>query len=141
MQLVGSLTFRGHAIARFLTRTASMRGVKSEAMVMCATSPDGNTVEFLRPPEGSQPGDRVFFEGFEGMSQRISCGVARGHAPLRACGAVVRWDRLLQAPRILSSTPRKRFVHMNHDVMHGPVRPMLTRHPARRRCRGGATDL
>ena len=43
-----------------------MRGVKSEAMVMCATSPDGLTVEFLRPPPGSQPGDRVYFEGFEG---------------------------------------------------------------------------
>ena len=43
-----------------------MRGVKSEAMVMCATSPDGQTVEFLRPPPGSQPGDRVYFDGFEG---------------------------------------------------------------------------
>jgi hypothetical protein len=34
---------------------------------MCATSPDGTTVEFLRPPPGSQPGERVYFEGFEGI--------------------------------------------------------------------------
>lgn len=32
-----------------------------------ATSPDGKDggVEFVNPPPGSQPGDRVFFEGFE----------------------------------------------------------------------------
>jgi aminoacyl tRNA synthase complex-interacting multifunctional protein 1 len=32
-----------------------------------ATSPDGKDggVEFVNPPPGSQPGDRVFFEGFQ----------------------------------------------------------------------------
>ncbi|KAJ2722879.1 G4 quadruplex nucleic acid binding protein [Coemansia sp. Benny D115] len=48
-------------------KPASMRGVKSFAMVLCATSPDGNTVEFVEPPKGSKPGDRVYFEGFEGQ--------------------------------------------------------------------------
>lgn len=45
-----------------------MRGVKSFAMVLCATSRDGKEtggVEFVNPPPGSQPGDRVYFEGFE----------------------------------------------------------------------------
>ncbi|KAJ2745973.1 G4 quadruplex nucleic acid binding protein [Coemansia sp. BCRC 34301] len=46
-------------------KPAAMRGVKSYAMVLCATSPDGNTVEFVEPPKGSRPGDRVYFEGYE----------------------------------------------------------------------------
>ncbi|KAJ1785341.1 G4 quadruplex nucleic acid binding protein [Coemansia sp. RSA 2523] len=46
-------------------KPASMRGVKSFAMVLCATSTDGETVEFVEPPKGSKPGDRVYFEGFE----------------------------------------------------------------------------
>ncbi|KAJ2523108.1 G4 quadruplex nucleic acid binding protein [Coemansia sp. RSA 1939] len=48
-------------------KPAAMRGVKSYAMVLCATSSDGNTVEFVEPPKGSKPGDRVYFEGFEGQ--------------------------------------------------------------------------
>lgn len=39
-----------------------MRGVTSEAMVMCASSPD--KVEILTPPPGSQPGDLVHCEGY-----------------------------------------------------------------------------
>ncbi|KAJ2002914.1 G4 quadruplex nucleic acid binding protein [Coemansia thaxteri] len=46
-------------------KPAAMRGVKSYAMVLCATSPDGNNVEFVEPPKGSKPGDRVYFEGYE----------------------------------------------------------------------------
>ncbi|GAA5836105.1 hypothetical protein JCM3766R1_001967 [Sporobolomyces carnicolor] len=48
-------------------KPVAMRGVKSFAMVLCATSSDGKDggVEFVNPPAGSQPGDRVFFEGFE----------------------------------------------------------------------------
>ncbi|GAA5911528.1 Arc1p [Sporobolomyces salmoneus] len=48
-------------------KPVAMRGVKSFAMVLCATSPDGKDsgVEFVNPPPGSVPGDRVYFEGFE----------------------------------------------------------------------------
>jgi tRNA-binding EMAP/Myf-like protein len=50
-------------------KPANMRGVKSFAMVLAATSPDGKegmgSVELIAVPEGSQPGDRVFFEGCE----------------------------------------------------------------------------
>ena len=42
-----------------------MRGVKSFAMVLCASSKDHSSVEICNPPEGSQPGDRVYFEGLE----------------------------------------------------------------------------
>lgn len=39
-----------------------MRGVTSEAMVMCASSDSG--VEVLSPPEGCKPGDLVYCEGY-----------------------------------------------------------------------------
>jgi len=46
-------------------KPANMRGVKSFAMVLCATSKDGKDggIELIQPPPGSQPGDRVYFEG------------------------------------------------------------------------------
>jgi len=46
-------------------KPANMRGVKSSAMVLCATSKDGKEggIELIAPPEGSKPGDRVYFEG------------------------------------------------------------------------------
>ncbi|KAI8868324.1 nucleic acid-binding protein [Ramicandelaber brevisporus] len=46
-------------------KPAAMRGVKSFAMVLAATSADGNKVELVNPPAGSAPGAKVFFEGFE----------------------------------------------------------------------------
>ncbi|ORX92752.1 nucleic acid-binding protein [Basidiobolus meristosporus CBS 931.73] len=46
-------------------KPANMRGIKSHAMVLAATSPDGNTLELVTPPAGSKPGDRVYFEGYE----------------------------------------------------------------------------
>lgn len=45
-------------------KPAKMRGVLSQAMVMCASSPE--KVEILAPPDGSVPGDRVTFDGFPG---------------------------------------------------------------------------
>ncbi|NXQ63085.1 AIMP1 protein, partial [Anthoscopus minutus] len=45
-------------------KPAKMRGVVSQAMVMCASSPE--KVEILAPPPGAVPGDRITFEGFPG---------------------------------------------------------------------------
>lgn len=46
-------------------KPANMRGVKSFAMVLAASSKDGKDggVELIQPPPGSKPGDRVYFEG------------------------------------------------------------------------------
>ncbi|XP_033631288.1 aminoacyl tRNA synthase complex-interacting multifunctional protein 1-like [Asterias rubens] len=44
-------------------KPAKMRGVLSQAMVMCAATPD--KVELLIPPKGVEPGDRVSCEGYE----------------------------------------------------------------------------
>uniref|UniRef100_A0A8D8Y6F3 Aminoacyl tRNA synthase complex-interacting multifunctional protein 1 n=1 Tax=Cacopsylla melanoneura TaxID=428564 RepID=A0A8D8Y6F3_9HEMI len=43
-------------------KPAKMRGVTSEAMVMCASTPD--KVEILAPPAGSKPGDLIHVEGY-----------------------------------------------------------------------------
>ncbi|XP_023590547.1 aminoacyl tRNA synthase complex-interacting multifunctional protein 1 isoform X1 [Trichechus manatus latirostris] len=45
-------------------KPAKMRGVLSQAMVMCASSPE--KVEILAPPDGSVPGDRITFDAFPG---------------------------------------------------------------------------
>ena len=45
-------------------KPVKMRGILSQAMVMCASSP--GKIEILTPPPGCVPGDRVTFEGFPG---------------------------------------------------------------------------
>jgi len=54
-------------IAVFLVnlKPAKMRGVMSEGMIMCASSPD--RVEIIVPPNGVEIGDRVMVEGYPGM--------------------------------------------------------------------------
>ncbi|WVQ93005.1 methionine-tRNA ligase, beta subunit [Kwoniella sp. CBS 9459] len=47
-------------------KPVTMRGVKSFAMLLCATAKDGKEgggVQFVSPPAGSQPGERIYFEG------------------------------------------------------------------------------
>ncbi|CAG7834475.1 unnamed protein product [Allacma fusca] len=43
-------------------KPAKMRGIMSEGMVMCASSPD--KVEVLNPPPGVAPGDVIEFDGY-----------------------------------------------------------------------------
>jgi methionine--tRNA ligase beta chain len=47
-------------------KPAKLRGILSEAMVLCASTPD--KVELMQPPSNSQPGDRVVCEQFLGES-------------------------------------------------------------------------
>ncbi|CAI5755660.1 unnamed protein product [Candida verbasci] len=49
-------------------KPVTMRGVKSCAMVLCASTE--NKVEFVNPPEGSTPGDKIFFEGFNQVPEK-----------------------------------------------------------------------
>ncbi|KAM4900133.1 aminoacyl tRNA synthase complex-interacting multifunctional protein 1 isoform 2-T2 [Sylvia borin] len=49
-------------------KPAKMRGVVSQAMVMCASSPE--KVEILAPPPGAVPGDRITFEGYPGDPEK-----------------------------------------------------------------------
>jgi len=43
-----------------------LRGVLSEGMIMCASTPD--RVEIVGVPEGAAPGDLITFEAFPGES-------------------------------------------------------------------------
>jgi len=47
-------------------KPAKMRGIVSQAMVMCANCPE--KVEIIDPPPGSAPGDRIVFEGYLGKN-------------------------------------------------------------------------
>uniref|UniRef100_G3MSX2 tRNA-binding domain-containing protein n=1 Tax=Amblyomma maculatum TaxID=34609 RepID=G3MSX2_AMBMU len=46
-------------------KPAKMRGVTSEAMVMCASTPE--KVEILAPPPDALPGDRIVCDGYPGQ--------------------------------------------------------------------------
>ncbi|KAF5119245.1 hypothetical protein DV454_000068 [Geotrichum candidum] len=46
-------------------KPVNMRGIKSTAMVLCASNKEDGIVEFVNPPAGSKPGDKIFFEGFD----------------------------------------------------------------------------
>lgn len=49
-------------------KPVTMRGVKSCAMVLCASNEE--TVEFVSPPAGSKPGDKLFFEGYNSEPEK-----------------------------------------------------------------------
>lgn len=42
----------------------NLAGWKSHGMVLCGETEDQSTVELLKPPPGSQPGDPVSFDGY-----------------------------------------------------------------------------
>lgn len=50
-------------------KPVTMRGIKSTAMVLCGS--DDEKVEFVDPPAGVKPGDKVFFEGFDGTPEKV----------------------------------------------------------------------
>lgn len=52
-------------------KPVKMRGIKSSAMVLCASDPADSKVEFVNPPAGSKPGDKIFFEGYNGTPVHV----------------------------------------------------------------------
>ena len=48
-----------------------MRGIPSEAMIMCAEDGKNGKCEIICPPEGSQIGDRVTCEKYPGEPDSI----------------------------------------------------------------------
>ena len=47
-----------------------MRGITSQAMVMCTVSEDRKFFELLAPPD-SLPGDRIVFDGYPGEPDKL----------------------------------------------------------------------
>lgn len=64
-------------------KPAKMRGVVSQAMVMCASSPD--KVEILDPPSGAVPGDRITFQGFPGNASCCAAKRCRARSKSASC--------------------------------------------------------
>ncbi|XP_042210627.1 tyrosine--tRNA ligase, cytoplasmic-like isoform X2 [Homarus americanus] len=52
-------------------KPATMRGVRSAGMVLCASVSEPAAVEPLQPAPGSKPGDRVLAEGYEGEPDSV----------------------------------------------------------------------
>ncbi|GER32140.1 methionine--tRNA ligase [Striga asiatica] len=52
-------------------KPATMRGIKSQAMVLAASNNDHTKVELVEPPQGAIVGERVRFPGFEGPADEI----------------------------------------------------------------------
>lgn len=50
-------------------KPSKIRGILSEAMVMCASSPEN--VEILEPPTGSVPGDFVSVDGYARSPDKV----------------------------------------------------------------------
>ena len=55
-----------HVLVLCNLKKRNLVGFPSHGMVLCASNADHTAVEFVVPPEGSQIGERVVFEGFEG---------------------------------------------------------------------------
>ncbi|EPS58894.1 hypothetical protein M569_15918, partial [Genlisea aurea] len=52
-------------------KPASMRGIKSQAMVLAASNSDHTKVELVEPPEGAAVGERVSVPGMEGSPDDV----------------------------------------------------------------------
>lgn len=54
-----------HVLVMCNLKPGNMRGVTSEAMILCATDANTNAVELVKIPSTAKVGDRVDFEGYE----------------------------------------------------------------------------
>ncbi|KAG6574842.1 Methionine--tRNA ligase, cytoplasmic, partial [Cucurbita argyrosperma subsp. sororia] len=52
-------------------KPASMRGIKSQAMVLAASNSDHTKVELVEPPKDANVGERIKFPGFEGEPEDV----------------------------------------------------------------------
>ncbi|KAI3706215.1 hypothetical protein L6452_23809 [Arctium lappa] len=52
-------------------KPATMRGIKSQAMVLCASTSDHTKVELVDPPQSAIIGERVTFSGFDGEPDAV----------------------------------------------------------------------
>lgn len=57
-----------HVVVVCNLKPATMKGVESQAMVLCASDESGGSkvVQLVLPPKGCAPGERVTFAGYEG---------------------------------------------------------------------------
>lgn len=83
----------------------AMRGIKSHAMLLCATAKEGKEggVEPVYPPEGSAVGDRIEVEGYEGQEPLEQLNPKKKVSFSGADGLRGRHDLMLSLPSLLST--------------------------------------
>jgi len=52
-------------------KASNLKGVRSQAMVLCASNDDHTQVELVEPPEGATPGERVTLANFPGEPEKV----------------------------------------------------------------------
>lgn len=57
---------RRRAVLLCNLKPAKMRGIESQAMVLCASDAGHEKVELLTPPDGAEVGERIYFDGHPG---------------------------------------------------------------------------
>lgn len=71
-QLVPIEELRGRLVVVLCNlKPAKMRGIESTGMILCASIDEPRQIEPLNPPTGSQPGERVFVEGYSSGSDSL----------------------------------------------------------------------
>jgi hypothetical protein len=53
------------------TKPSKLKGVESQAMLLCAFSPDGETCGLLTPPADAPLGQRIVFEGHDAPAEAV----------------------------------------------------------------------
>ncbi|GMM34145.1 Arc1 protein [Saccharomycopsis crataegensis] len=60
-----------HVVVFCNLKKVKMRGIESEGMVLCSSDDSHGKVEFVNPPPGSKPGDKIFVEGYDGEPEKV----------------------------------------------------------------------
>ena len=90
-------------------KPSKMRGVESQAMLLCAFAADGGSVEVLEPPASCEPGQRIVFEGHD-------------HEPEKVLNPRKKvWEKL-QPDFNTSGACEARFQALAFRTPHGPCR-------------------
>ncbi|KAF7642473.1 hypothetical protein LDENG_00257390 [Lucifuga dentata] len=109
----------GLAVLLCNVRACKMRGVVSQARLLCCSS-STECIELLTPPSGSSPGDRITFHNYPGDPDRelqvkqrvwerlrpdlqVDC---RGVANYKGCGFEVKGKGLCRAPTLTNAIIR-----------------------------------
>jgi tRNA-binding EMAP/Myf-like protein len=98
-------------------KARSMRGIKSDGMLLCASNADHTAVEPLDPPPGSVPGDRLGFE---------TDGARPGEAPAPATPNQVAKKKIWEAVQPDLATTSDRVATWKGAAMVGPGGGLVT---------------
>ncbi|KAL0452019.1 UNVERIFIED_CONTAM: putative methionine--tRNA ligase [Sesamum latifolium] len=95
-------------------KPASMRGIKSQAMVLAASNSDHTKVELVEPPQGAAVGERVTFPGFDGLPDDVL-------NPKKKVWKQFKWICIL----IKSWWPATKICHLQHQPVSAGLHQLL----------------